>query len=73
MTTNTLLIITGYCSVSPKAWKRGFLNISEAEARQRFLAAYPNARDVSLQAVHFGDELTISSTSLIAFASSLVL
>lgn len=71
--THTLLIITGYGSVSPKAWKRGYLDISEPEARRRFLANYPSARDVSLQAIAFTDELTISSNSLIAAASSIVL
>ncbi len=73
MTTHTLLIITGYGSVSPKAWKRGYLDVSESEARRRFLTSHPSARDISLQAIAFSDELTISSTSLIASASSLVL
>lgn len=70
--TNTLVIITGYGSVSPKPLKRAYLNVSEQDAEQRFLAECPNARDMSLRAIRFTDELIIGANGAISSASTMM-
>lgn len=59
MTTNSLIILTGYGSVSPKPLRKAYLNSSEEAARQRFFQQHPGVRDVSVVTVAFDDELTI--------------
>jgi hypothetical protein len=61
MATNSLVIITGYSSISPKPSRKAYLNISEEVARQRFSKEHPNVRDTSVVIVSFEDELTIRS------------
>ncbi|AQG79277.1 hypothetical protein [Spirosoma montaniterrae] len=66
MATNTLLIITGYGSVSAKPFRKAYLNSDEEAARQRFLRDYPNARDTSVRVIPFDDELTIRTNGEIS-------
>lgn len=61
MATNTLVIITGYGSISPKPFRKAYLNNSEEVARQRFIQQHPGVRDVSVVIISFEDELTIRS------------
>lgn len=72
MHTNTLVIITGYGSINPKPLKRAYLNVSDQEAEQRFLTECPKARDISLQAIHFTDELIIGANGAISSASTIM-
>lgn len=60
MATNILVIVTGYGSVSPKPWKNLYLNVTEANAHERFLQQYPTARDTTVTSVTFVDELRVS-------------
>ncbi|QJW89973.1 hypothetical protein HNV11_11595 [Spirosoma taeanense] len=66
MEANTLVVVTGYGSISPKPWKRAYLNISEEKAHQRFLAQHPGVRDVSVKSLLFKDELVIRANGDIA-------
>ncbi|RYC69357.1 hypothetical protein EQG79_12145 [Spirosoma sordidisoli] len=59
MSTNTLIIITGYGSVSPKPTRKAYLNVNPDAAHQRFMREYPNLRSVTSVTVPFEDELTI--------------
>ncbi|MBD2704833.1 hypothetical protein IC229_29650 [Spirosoma sp. BT702] len=61
MDTNTLVIITGYGSVSPKPLRKAYLNKSEETARLRFIQQNPGVRDVSAVLISFDDEFTIRS------------
>lgn len=61
MATNTLIIITGYSSISPKPIRKAYLNNSEETARLRFIQQNPGIRDVSVVLVSFDDEFTIRS------------
>lgn len=66
MAANTLIIVTGYGSVSPRPFRKAYLNISEPVATQRFLRDYPGVRDASVVIVSFDDELTIRANGEIA-------
>lgn len=66
MATNTLTIVTGYGSISPKPFRKAYLNSSEEMATQRFLRDYPGVRDASLVVVSFEDELTIRTNGEIS-------
>lgn len=59
MALNSLIIVTGYHSISPKPTRKAYLNISEEVARQRFLHDYPSTRDATASLVDFDDEFTI--------------
>lgn len=61
MATNTLVIITGYSSISPKPIRKAYLNKSEETARLRFIQQNPGIRDVSVALISFDDEFTIRS------------
>ncbi|MVM38930.1 hypothetical protein GO730_17585 [Spirosoma sp. HMF3257] len=61
MAANTLIIITGYGSVTPKPWRKAYLNSSEESANQRFLKEHPGARDTSSITISFDDEFSINS------------
>ncbi|OIN61298.1 hypothetical protein [Arsenicibacter rosenii] len=61
MEENTLILVSGYNSVSPKPSRRAYLNLSEEQARQRFLSIFPNCRDIKIVAVPFTDELIIQA------------
>ncbi|QIP16368.1 hypothetical protein G8759_28870 [Spirosoma aureum] len=61
MAANILVIVTGYGSITPKPWKTAYLNISEDNARQRFLKEHPGVRDAAVVSVKFDDEFTIGS------------
>lgn len=61
MSPNTLVIITGYGSISPKPFRKAYLNTSEEVARQRFFQQHPGVRDVRLTIISFEDEFTIRS------------
>ena len=63
MALNTLVIITGYGSITPKPWKKAYLNLNEEIAYQRFLKEHPNARDMSTITVSFDDEFAINTRS----------
>ncbi|MBD2755129.1 hypothetical protein [Spirosoma validum] len=66
MSPNTLVIVTGYGSISPKPWKKAYLNTSIDKANQRFMSEHPGARDVTIVSVKFDDELTIGSNGVIS-------
>jgi hypothetical protein len=66
MTANTLTIVTGYGSISPKPFRKAYLNNSEEMATKRFLRAYPGVRDATVVVVSFDDELTIRTNGEIA-------
>jgi len=66
MDTNTLTIVTGYGSISPKPFRKAYLNSSEEMATQRFLRDYPGARDASVVVVSFEDEFTIRTNGEIS-------
>lgn len=61
MAANTLVIITGYGSVSPRPWRKAYLNVSEETAHQRFLKEHPVVRDMSVVRFTFDDEFAIRS------------
>lgn len=61
MALNTLVIITGYGSITPKPWKKAYLNLQEEQAYQRFFKEHPQARDVSAVAIRFDDEFVINT------------
>ncbi|MCK8495621.1 hypothetical protein M0L20_27395 [Spirosoma sp. RP8] len=61
MATNTLIVVTVYSSISPKPFRKAYLNNSEEMARQRFVQQHPGVRDVSVALIAFEDELTIRS------------
>ncbi len=62
MAGNTLVIVTGYGSITPKPWKKAYLNISEENAAMRFQKEHPGVRDSSVKSVQFDDEFCIGST-----------
>lgn len=66
MATNTLVMITGYGSISLKPFRKAYLNNSEEVARQRFARQHPGVRDVSVVILSFEDELTIRSNGEIS-------
>ena len=66
MATNTLTIVTGYGSISPKPFRKAYLNNSEEMATQRFLRDYPGVRDATVVVISFEDELTIRTNGEIA-------
>ncbi|GAB3974715.1 hypothetical protein GCM10028806_30940 [Spirosoma terrae] len=59
MAINTLVIITGYGSISPKPVRKAYLNSSQEMAMHRFVQQNPGVRDVSVVIIDFEDELTI--------------
>ncbi|GAB3547141.1 hypothetical protein [Spirosoma fluminis] len=59
MPTNTLVIVTGYRSISPKPTRKAYLNHTEEVAQERFLLDHPGIRDIRVVSVLFEDELTI--------------
>jgi hypothetical protein len=61
MAANTLVIVTGYGSITPKPWKKAYLNSSEESANQRFLKEHPGVRDTSVVSISFDDEFTIGT------------
>lgn len=61
MAVNTLIIITAYGSITPKPWKKAYLNISEELTNQRFLKEHPIVRDLSVVSFTFDDEFTIEA------------
>ncbi|MFD2573233.1 hypothetical protein ACFSUS_21500 [Spirosoma soli] len=66
MPTNTLVIVTGYGSISPKPFRKAYLNNSEEVSKQRFLRDYPGVRDTTVVVVPFEDELTIRTNGEIS-------
>ncbi|GAB3760340.1 hypothetical protein [Spirosoma pomorum] len=67
---NILIIVTGYGSVKPIPWRRAYLNLDEEVAIQRFVSAYPHARDVSAASVRFDDELSIGANGAMSSSYS---
>lgn len=63
---NTLVIVTGYGSVSPKPFRKAYLNTSKETAMQRFLQNHPGSRDTSMVVITFEDELTIRANGEIS-------
>ncbi|GAB3898929.1 hypothetical protein [Spirosoma agri] len=66
MAANTLIIVTGYGSISPKPWKKAYLNISEDNAHQRFVKEHPGVRDATITSIKFDDELIIGTNGEIS-------
>ncbi|MEZ0611739.1 hypothetical protein ACAW74_24725 [Fibrella sp. WM1] len=66
MANNTLVIVTGYKSISPRPIRKAYLNSSEDKATQRFVQAYPGIRDVTTVTITFEDEFTIRANGDIA-------
>lgn len=66
MANNTLTIVTGYGSISPKPFRKAYLNSSEDMATQRFLRDYPKVRDTNVVVISFEDELTIRTNGEIS-------
>lgn len=61
MATNTLVIVTGYGSITPKPWRKAYLNSSEESASQRFIKEHPGVRDTSIVSISFDDEFSIGA------------
>ena len=59
MATNTLTILTGYESISPRHIRKAYLNLNQESATQRFVYDHPGIRDASAVVIPFEDELTI--------------
>lgn len=66
MATNTLILVLGYNSISPKPFRKAYLNCPEDLARQRFQRDYPTIRDMTVEVVHFDDEFTIRAGGAIS-------
>jgi hypothetical protein len=67
---NNLIVVTGYGSVKPIPWRRAYLNLDEEAAIQRFVSAYPHARDVSATSIQFDDELSIGANGILSSSYS---